>query len=335
MPTIYNHRTHQPNQQSGKKRTMKSSSVKRRNLPQRQRARRSALPGFRLTKRDRAIVAAVHAYRALTTKQIERLFFPSTGNKQSAATGSRCLHRLKLLYHHHFLLRGEQSQLLAQGRKPFVYFLDRAGAELLANQAGCTVRDLDWRPGEYQVGHLFLDHLLATNDVRIAVELAARKHGFTIEKWLDEKTLKSGHMKETVTLVGPQGAEQQAAVVPDGYFHLYADDHHYHQFLEVDMRTVTGASHSWSRRTWQRKVKAYLAYYRSGQYHERYHTKGMRILCVTTGEKRLANLLAITEKTGGKSRFWFTTFEEVEEADILLDPIWRVAGREEKSTLVW
>ncbi len=328
MPTIFRYRSrHQKQEQP-------AAPSKTQRLSQRQRVQASRLPGFRLTDRDRAILAAVHAYRALTTKQIQRLFFPASSDTQPTAINSRCLHRLKLLYHHRFLLRGEQPQLLAQGRKPFIYFLDRAGAELIARLAGCAVRDLDWRPGEDRVGHLFLDHLLATNDVRIAVHLAARTHGFPIERWLDEKTLKSSHMKETVTLVGPKGAEQQAAVVPDGYSCIQIGRRSLHLFYEIDMSTVTGASRTWHRRTWARKVAAYLAYYRSGQYHERYHTKGMRVLCVTTGAKRLAHLKEITERAGGKARFWFTTFAEIENGDVLADPIWSIGGRKKRAALI-
>lgn len=303
--------------------------------PQRRRVAKADLPSFRLTARDIKILRAVYACRALTSHQIQRLFFPSRSGKRRKTISSRCLHRLKLLFHAAFLQRSEQPQLLAQGRKPFVYHLDRRGAELLAHLDEVPMQELDWHPNDYQVGHLFLDHLLATNDVRVALMLAAQEHGFTIDTWLDEKALKSPQMKDRVTLVGPQGGEQSAAVVPDGYFLLYTGNHYYHQFLEVDRRTVTGSSATWGRRTWARKVRAFLAYYRSGQYHERYHTKSMRVLTVTTGERRLANLKTITEDVGGKARFWFTTFDEIEDADILTDPIWQVAGKEEKRTLVW
>ena len=80
---------------------------------------------------------------------------------------------------------------------------------------------------------------------------------------------------------------------------------------------------------------AFIEYYRSGKYHARYHTKSMRILTVTTGQKRLENLLAITEEVGGKARFWFTTFERILHADILVDPIWNVAGADSLRSLTW
>lgn len=215
------------------------------------------------------------------------------------------------------------------------YFLDKKGAELIAQLRGCELSELDWNPKDHLAGHTFLDHLLATNDVRVAIALACQRHGYTIERWLDEKTLKSDQMKDTVILVSSRGARQKASVVPDGYFLLHTGAYRYHQFLEIDRATVTGKSRDWGKRTWARKVAAYLEYYRSGKYQERYQTKNMRILTVTTGGTRLANLKAVTEEAGGKARFWFTTFDQISPETVLTEPIWQVAGKEGLYSLVW
>lgn len=311
----------------------KKSSERKPRLPQRSRVEKQDLPQSRMTARDRGIVHAVYEYRALTTQQIFDLLFVPPGVQRLPSPSSRCLHRLKLLYHHGFLRREELPHMLAEGRKPFVYRLDKRGAELLALLDQSGVDELDWSPDEH-LGHLFLDHLIRTNDVRIAIVRAAQRHTVTIETWLDERTL-SRFQKDTVMLTGPTGRKQSAAVVPDGYVHLYTGKHHYHQFLEVDRATVTGSSKSWTTRTWARKVATYIEYYRSGKYQDRYHTKSMRILTVTTGEKRLANLREITERSGGKARFWFTTFERIHHADVLADPIWDVAFGRGTRSLTW
>lgn len=283
---------------------------------------------MRLTARDLAIVEAVYTYRALTTEQIARLFF-------APSTRSQCLLRLKLLFHHGVLKRGEQPQTMTEGRKPFVYWLDRNGAELLAIQRECELSELDWHPKQHLVKYLYLDHLLATNDVRIAVTLAAQVLGYSLETWVDDTTLKRNHAHDTVTLSGPQGGVEQAAVVPDGYFVLDTGDHHYHHFLEVDRRTVTGQATTVGAHDWARKVSTYLAYIRSGKYEARYGSMKGRILTVTTGEKRLANLKAITERSGGKARFWFTTFAQATPDAILTAPIWAVASKEGCYPFLW
>ena len=64
-------------------------------------------------------------------------------------------------------------------------------------------------------------------------------------------------------------------------------------------------------------------------------TQGLRVLTVTTGEKRLASLKAATEQTGGRARFWFTTFECIKSCDVLVNPIWQVASKEDSYALIW
>lgn len=313
--------------------TTKSSERKSR-LPQRKRAKPQELPTFRLTARDQEILRAVYEYRALTTKQISDLLFVPPDATETRPPSSRCTYRLKLLYHHGFLIRREQPQTLADGRKPFLYQLDTRGAEFLGEREDGGIQALDWQPDEV-LSPLFLEHLIASNDVRVAITRCAARHGFSIEKWLDERTLKQVQTKDTVVLTNAQGKRQTASVVPDGYFHLITGEHHYHNFVEIDRSSVTGSSKNWTRRTWARKIQAFIEYYRSGKYHARYHTKSMRILTVTTGQKRLENLLAITQEVGGKARFWFTTFERILHADILVDPIWNVAEGENLRSLTW
>lgn len=302
------------------------------------RADSKQLPALRLTPRDVAILMAVYQYRALTTPQIERLFFSadgcySGGHGHPSKPNTRCQHRLQLLYQHGYLLRDEQPQKLTEGRKPFVYWLNKRGAQFVEELL--DGEELDWNPREHAISNLFLDHLLATNDVRVAITIAVRKHNFSIATWLDDRTLKRQQMTDVVMLHGPQGGTQKAAVVPDGYFVLDTGQHLYHHFLEIDLSTVTGIASTWGRRDWSRKVQAYLEYYRSGKYQERYKTQGLRILTVTTGEKRLANLKAATEKSGGKARFWFTSFELIKNSDVLTNPIWQKAGDVGRHTLTW
>jgi len=90
----------------------------------------ASLPGFRLTQRDEQIIRAVYGYRALTTDQIAALFFPASTLHSPATPGrnfpvpnSRCLARLRYLFHASFLHRFEQPQTLTEGRKPLVYVL--------------------------------------------------------------------------------------------------------------------------------------------------------------------------------------------------------------------
>lgn len=301
------------------------TSARRKRL---QRAELEQLPAHRLSAHDQRILWAVYAYRVLTADQLTQLLFPTkTGRTQ-------CQHRLKLLFHHGYLHRTEQLSTPSEGPKPLLYTLDQQGAAALAKQWDKELADLAWHPRELSLSTPFLDHLLKTNDLRIAVELACQRQGITLATWLDEATLKGPHMKEYVAVVGPQGGQVRAAIVPDGYFHLQTPAFDFRFFLEVDRGTVTGQWDRFGRRSWARKILAYLAYYQSGGYERRYGSSKGRVLTVTVSNKRLAGLQAVTEACGGLDRFWFTTFERVRPETILTAPIWQKAGSPGEYALV-
>ena len=46
------------------------------------------------------------------------------------------------------------------------------------------------------------------------------------------------------------------------------------------------------------------------------------------------NLKAITERAGGKSRFWFASLEAMNAESVLLQPVWHVAQRLETQSLL-
>jgi len=296
------------------------------------------LPALKLTPRDMAIIEAVYSFRALTIPQIGTLLFPgsvdfqpNTKNPGSGKT-NRCRHRLKLLYHHGFLYRDELPIPLAHGRRPLIYFLDKRGKETLCAHYGLDPKAIDWQPCMNNVGHAFLEHLLKTNDVRVAFTVAARRQNHKVTKWLDDRSLRQQQHRDYVWVSGPQGGKpRRVAIVPDGYVQLQVDNDDFHFLLEADRRTVVGQYTRWGGKDWTRKVRAYIAYFSPpapGQlslYAQRFGTPHLRVLTVTTGPTRLANLKRITEQAGGRKRFWFTTFEQVSAETILHKPIWQKA----------
>jgi hypothetical protein len=304
-------------------------------MPATSRLNKGDLPNFRLTRRDREIIKAVYTHRALTAAQIETLLFPPDNGQRHRTKTSRCRHRLKLLYHHGFLFRDEQPTKMSEGRKPLVYFVDSQAVPLLADIFGLFPEDIDWQPRDNKVSWMYMEHLLATNDFRISVEAGARARGFELGRWLDDRTLKSREMKDSVEIANPRGGTIQVTIVPDGYFSLSDGEYHYDNLLEVDMGTETVRSSKFGRRDFSRKIKGYLAYHRSGRYEARYGSEAMRVLVVTTSPKRLASLRAVTEKEEGGIQFWFTTFDKVTPESVLTEPIWQVAGQDGLRPLVW
>lgn len=310
-----------------------------RRLPMLKRAGDSEMPPLRLRHRDVEIIHAVALMRCLTTVQIEELFFRRPIGDSADTAGlrdgprkinTRCQRRLQQLFHHGYLYRDELPQRLSEGRRPLVYFLDEAGMQLLADEGV----DSEWDPAMNDVGHPFIEHTLATNDIRVAMTIAAASSGYAITKWIDDSTLKSRHTKDYVKLQGPQGGTARVAIVPDGYCRIDVGEHVAHFFIEADRGTVVGRSARWERRDFSRKVRAFNAYIATGKFERRYGGRGVRILVVTTGKTRLANLKQVIESAGGKRRYWLTTFDDISPATVLTEPIWRVATSGEPHRLI-
>jgi hypothetical protein len=289
--------------------------------------------GFKLTKRDEQMLLTIYFYRAVTAPMIEDLFFPSSQENGRDYTQTNCQYRLRLLYKNGYLLRTEQEQRLSEGRKPYVYFLNKKGTAVVAERLGCAVIDLDWSERDNTFSSLFLNHLLTCNTVRVAVTVAAQQQGFSLTEWKDERALKRDHKRDTVTLSG--SGDGKSTVIPDGYFILEKGTGLYRFFLEVDLATETVVSSIEWRRTWARKMKQYAAYFESEAYKARYGTAGGRVITVTTSEQRLANLKAATEAAGGRLRYWFSTLGNATAKNILTQPIWAVASRDSLWTLTW
>src|SRR5436305_202365 len=93
------------------------------------RAPASALPPFRPTERDIAIVSAVYAYRALTTDHIATLLFTPT-------TLKRCDERLGKLYDHKYLERTVQPPSGLEMNTTVVHWIDERGITALATYRG-------------------------------------------------------------------------------------------------------------------------------------------------------------------------------------------------------
>src|SRR5579859_2264834 len=120
-------------------------------------------PPLILQERDRQVLAAVGQHRFLSREQIERLFFGTT---------TRANFRLQKLYQHKLLNRLHLPTL--RGSSQAIYCLDRQGVSVAAEVLGVQPATIPWKYRNRDVGALFLKHLLAINDVRIAFELAAR-----------------------------------------------------------------------------------------------------------------------------------------------------------------
>ena len=275
---------------------------------------------FYPTPRDTQIITAVSTHRALTSDQIAMLFW---GHQKA---GSRARHRLKLLSDNGYLERAEQPVTLSEGRRPLVYFLDRKGLAVAADVRQVDPEEIDWKLAHNNVKWPFLDHLLATNDIRVRLEVAAPRAGLAIAAWVDDKSLATHSMRDVLTVASASGGREQMTVGPDGYVALLDRNGttQHRAFIEADRGTVPLTR-------WAHKVRKYLVYFRSRAFRERYHArKPFRVLTLTTSERRMANMKQVTEAAGGRNWFWFSTYEATRDPEALLfSPTWWMAGADE------
>lgn len=262
---------------------------------------------MRLTPRDVAVVKAVYDYRFLQREQIHRLFFPSINTANF---------RLQRLYQHRYVQRifvPDDYRHNVRNTQA-VYCLDQAGATLLAAEYGVPREQIDWYPDRNKVRGFFLAHLLKINDFRIAISLAAYACGDRVVTWVPDWELKK--LKERVE---DPATKRMYPVSPDAYFIYEHGDtgKRAHFFLELDRATMEN-------RRFARKVKAYIVYVKTGAYQRRYGTHSLRVLTVVPSVRRLKNLKTTTETVGGKSMFWFATYEALVPESIL-GPVWEIA----------
>ena len=273
-------------------------------------------PPMRLTARDQEIIRAVHDYRVLRSDQLQALFFGS----QSTAS-----YRLSRLYQHGFLDRHFLPTLGGLASSLILYTVGKQGVQVLREAFEVAPEEIRRRPSNKALTASWLEHLAQINDVRVAVTLAARRQGYTLELWLDDTALKGTY--DYVTVKTSRGGSRKEPLIPDGYFVLQTPRGHACFFLEVDRGTETTSR-------FKAKILAYQAYITSGQYERQYGTRSLRVLTVVPGPKRLANLKRVTGEAGGGRVFWFAEQAAITPATVLDAPIWQIAGNNGQFALI-
>lgn len=257
-----------------------------------------------LTDRDRAIIAAVAEYRILSREQIQRLF--------GIGTATRANFRLGKLFHNGYLQR--QAVPVLHGSSQALYTLDRFGVPVAAERLGKDPASF-WCPAR-KFSPLFLTHQLAVNDVRIALELAARTHADReLMLWSSEYEAKDRFFfgLEWLTLT------------PDAFLRFRVGHKVLNAFLEVDLSSMP-------LRRFKEKVERYVAYDASGRFNERHKSRHFRVLVVAKNQARLANLKRAI--AGWTSRvFWLAILSEIKSNGVL-SQIWQLTDREEPHPLL-
>lgn len=181
-----------------------------------------------------------------------------------------------------------------------------------------------WRPRWGKVAHD-----LRVIDFRLAVKEAVKKEPeLALEEWLSESIFRSDMDVVTFTTWGKGGEarEEERGVVPDAVFAITDEKprRRGEPFLARHLLELDMASHS-NPSFGRDKVAPYTAYIGSPQYRKRFDSNSGRWLVVTTGRRRMRNLMRQTRRrvVGRLAEiFYFTVFDDVEVGNVLMDPIW-------------
>lgn len=272
---------------------------------------------IRLNDRDREIIRAVNDCRVLQTRQIQALFFGSP----KPAYG-----RLKLLNDNGYLERHYISQVAAApAASTIIYTISKLGAEVLAATYDYTSEDFN-----FATKHLLnvekLPHLLAVNDVRIAITRGAKQAGLRLVEWIDEFAFRA--QPDYVNLRESGGRQRRKPVYPDGYFVLKVPKGEVRCFVEVDRGTEGLAQ-------FKSQMEIYQEYMLSGRYTQRFKSKSLRILIVSTSsQRRLDSLKKVVDQLGGTSRYWFLVYKLPFGGNILIDEVWQKLDSKQAHRLI-
>ena len=116
---------------------------------------------------------------------------------------------------------------------------------------------------------------------------------------------------------------------PDGFFVLETPDHYIRYLLEIDRSTEDNP------RFFREKILPGLAYIGSEVYKERFGHHSGRCLVVTTGERRMRNMLRQARRAKAKGLFYFTTYNKISVSSMLFSPIWHRVDRDESMPLLF
>lgn len=274
-------------------------------------------PSMRLTGRDGAILEAIHAFDGmLADHQIKKLFFQGKRQMQ---------HRMSLLFHNGYVARPDRKRRAAINNN--VYWLGKKGASFIAGLSGQSLKEFRYRKDPKW---FTLNHDTAVNDFRLELMRACNQCGdCRLEYWIPESEFLA--KPDRVEYKLPSGKRKSRYIRPDGCFSISSHGYRYQFLLEIDMATEDNPRFA------REKVMPGSAYLKSKAYRDRFggDTYG-RWLVVTTGEKRMENMVLQASQSGnrGADMFFFSTFSRLNSANLLHEAIWHAGESAEPQSLI-
>lgn len=263
-----------------------------------------AIPGFELTERDEEILKIVAQHRFATSAQIIaliRVMAPGSSEQQ-------VLRRLRLLYHSGHVARPKaqvDAYKAGGGARPMVYAIGNKGIDLLAAKHRFRRASVDWTAKARTAIRGEIDHALEITEFMVALDIACRRRK-TLELIYFDELLGTIAPEETRRAKRPyqwrvelrwKGSDIVLHPTPDRIFgirnlELPEGKNRKFFFLEADRGTMPTARQTLDKSSFLRKIIGYAETYRRGAHAKRYNLPNVRVLTVTPGRERIANIIA-------------------------------------------
>jgi hypothetical protein len=263
-----------------------------------------ALPEFQITERDEEILKIVARHRFATSAQVIALIlamFPGSSEQQ-------VLRRLQYLFHSGHLSRPRaqvDTYKAGGGSRPIVYALGNHGIDLLAGKFNFRRASVDWQAKSRTAVRGEIDHALEITEFMVGLEVAIRRRGNLQMIFFDEilatiapeETRASKRPYQWPVSLRWKATDLVLHPTPDRIFGIRDLERREGQnrkffFLEADRGTMPTERRDLSRTSYLRKIVGYAATYRHDVHAKRYGLPNVRVLTVTPGRQRIANIIA-------------------------------------------
>ena len=264
----------------------------------RSRFRRSKPASMQLTDRDVAILRALEQHRFLTTDHLLAL---TGGTSRQGIT-----RRLRELFDTKYVdrPRAQMMALAYADKRPMVYALGNAGAELLANRFQTPLPDVYWTEKNRRVKEKFVEHTLGIANFMVDLEIACRSAGnvriITKDDILTsapETTRRKRHPFRWQTRIHWNDQWHDIAIVPDIIFGLHYTNrpegkNKAYFVVEIDRGTMPITRRDIGQTSFARKLHSYADTFERKLHLEQFGIKNFRVLTVTTSQERVETMKA-------------------------------------------
>jgi len=193
----------------------------------------------------------------------------------------------------------------------FLYLPARKGLRVISNNNVS-------RKTRTHLSSYHIDHTVTINDFRICLELATRR-----SKHINLDSWKEGRGIGITAAVRNNGLIKHIPIIPDAYFVLKHEGRKFSYFLEIDRGTT-------NLKRIALKCRGYLNLWQEKTAHAKLGIRSFRVLYVTTGLRRLSNMLEQLRKLQSHQDrldiILMTTTDSYSliQPKRLFDPVWKI-----------